>query len=1217
MRVLFYCLVLLSGLTVAANEKVFNLKSGGYELKISEKYKYTVRQIKYDGVVMGTQSGFYGTVMAHGKGKYVGAGHGEGGFEKVLKVELFADGKQITPVTGKTYSGEKILLRKISMFDKLRFQSEITLSPEGIVERKRFVATAKQPVHLMYIYLLCWNKSTDGWIAKGIDGKTYSGEFGTKFKGRSLWHLNKDVKWTANIDSKAGKGMLMYYPEPIIGQGRRSSFWEVKKAYNKYYLMLKTPKIYSDGYESPTYSLVLKGFSANKSDFLKKAEESVKEASKIELDKLKDVVLPEAKETAKKETSLQDAVSFSVDYTETTSIATKIDAKIAKGNKDGKILLSSKVVFDFDNMAHTTRGLAIGTKGSTVRYKSLGNINPEKGSIELFVKADDWAWNDKKVHIFMQTGIPRTKGAGKLYIYKYKTSGLALYLERNKTGEKVFLNCPVKGWKDKSWHHIVASYSPGEVVLYVDGIRRKAGQLGAVKEWAGSFYVGPASNKFGYDGKSTVSAVNMYDRALSAQEVKVLAKERLPDLKIDISAEETALTGKKVIGKASPWFKERPKLGMKALEDDTVLPPWTPVEYKKDSVFVWEREYKLSGKGILDSISATGAELLKAPVALEMIVDGKKQRLDFSAPEIVKQGKGRITLKRQSKAGSISASIEYMIEFDGMLWSKLTINPGKKKITGMKLIVPFAKENAKFIHYVGAPNTYESQDLVKNSYSRALGSNKGLLFKSRFKTNVWIGDNNRGLLWFAESEQNWWPKNRENMLEVIRNNSGDVDLVLNMVSANLPYGKKSELIYKFGLMATPVKALPEGWRGETFSAQYDSFTKERRGSSLIYWPNEWRWMMLDPEPHRAVDVERCRMKVKRDSSEKRKIIPYWTRLHYPVKADDKINPDAVKMQKAWSTIPGRPGGGSHQMYRAACTSEWTDYLVWCVEQWTKIMGHVDGVYIDETQPIPNSKALSGGGYNDLEGVRRPTFEIFGSRNFIKRVNYNIWKRNNETPSSIAHCSGTHTMPALSMYKMMLIGEQYYSGYFKDRNPELLPPNDKEELYYYSYALPMDRLRAECYWKQWGAMMVFLPCLKNKKTLMKHPTPARDMLSRIMQADMLVWPLFCDSREVYKTWKFRREFGIAEPGVSFIPYWENKNIISNTANVVAGYYKNGEKCLVLVSNLNRSDKELELTLKGIKLKSVKNAETNKSINANGNTVKLNIPRNDYIALRINY
>jgi hypothetical protein len=370
-------------------------------------------------------------------------------------------------------------------------------------------------------------------------------------------------------------------------------------------------------------------------------------------------------------------------------------------------------------------------------------------------------------------------------------------------------------------------------------------------------------------------------------------------------------------------------------------------------------------------------------------------------------------------------------------------------------------------------------------------------------------------------------------------------------------------------------------------------------------------MSLDPEPHRALNVDYTRNKIKRDLDEKRKIIPYWTRLHYPVKADEKINPDAIKMQKEWSTVPGRPGGGSHQMYRAACTSGWTDYLVWCVEQWANIMGHIDGVYIDETQPIPNSKALSGGGYDDLKGVRRPTFEVFGSRNFIKRITYNIWKRNNKFPSSIAHCSATHTMPALSMYEIMLIGEQYYSGYFSN-DPEFLPP-EKDRLYYYSYALPMDRLRAECYWKQWGAVMVFLPCMKNKKDLMKNPVPTRDMLSRIMQADMLVWPLFCDSREVYKTWKFRREFEIGEPGVSFVPYWENSEITANIKDAVVGYYKNGDKYLVLVSNLNRTDKEVKLTFKGITVKSARNAETNKNIDI----TKIRIPRNDYVALRINY
>jgi Glycoside hydrolase 123, N-terminal domain/Concanavalin A-like lectin/glucanases superfamily len=1165
--------------------------------------------------VLGTQNGFYSTVMATAPGKYIGGGHTQGGEEKVLSVELLADGKIITPKIG-TITAEHFLLRKVSMFDKLKFMSEITLTPEGIIESKNFIATADQPMHLMFIYLLCLNKDMTEWRAETGEGKIMSGKFDGDFTGKARWLLQKDIKWGAEYNSNSKQGVLLYYPKPSAGMGRRSSFWEVKNTYNKYYLMLKTPKSYAANYQSPTYTMVLKGFSSEKSELDKAINNAVTSASEMNIPKLKEnrlkkVVLPKVKKVEKKAGDLQGAITFSADYTQSTSTNTTITAKIAKGDKNGKVFLAKKAVFDFDNMAHTIRGLAIGTKGSTVRYNSLGNLNPEKGSIELVVKADDWSWNDKKVHMFM-TAIPRTKGAGKLYLYKYKTSGLAFYLERNKTGEKLFLNCRVKDWKDKSWHHIAVSYSPEAIVLYVDGVRRKAGQLGAIKEWASSFYVGPASKKFGYDGKSTVSLVNMYDRPLSAEEVKVLAKERLPDLKIDISLEEAALTGKKEIGKASPWFKKRPKLGMKALEDDTVMPPWSPVKYTKGKAAVWGREYKFSGKGIMDSINATNAELLKAPVALEIIANGKKQRLDFDAPEIVKQGKGRVVVKRQSTGGSISASIEYMIEFDGMVWNKLTIKPEKQKITEMKLIVPFTKENAKFIHYVGAPTAYESQDLIKNSFSRALGSQKGLLFKSGFKTNVWIGDNNRGLLWFAESEQNWWPKSRKNMVEVSRNSAGDVDLVLNMVSANLPYGKKSELLYKFGFMATPVKAMPKGWRGATFSAQYDAFKGIRRGTNLIYWPNEWRWMSLDPEPYRAIKVPFSQAKVKRDSGEKRKIIPYWTRLHYPSKYKEQINPDAIKVQNKWSTSPNRPGGGTHQMYRASCNSEWTDYLVWCVEEWGKLMGHIDGVYIDETQPIPNTKAISGGGYNDLKGVRRPTFEVFGSRNLIKRITYNIWKRNNETPSSVAHCSATHTMPTLSMYKMMLIGEQYYSGYFTN-DPEFLPPNKEEYLYYYSYSLPMDRLRAECFSKQWGMMMVFLPCLKNYKHLMKHPTPARDLLSRIMQADMLVWPLFIDKREVYKTWDFRREFGIADDGVEFIPYWENKKIISNTKDVVVGYYKNGDKYLVIVSNLNRSAKTVKLNFSGIKVKSVKNAETNKDINKQSITIK----RNDYIALRINY
>ena len=306
MCIIFYSLMLLCALTSNALEKTFDLKSGPYELRISQTYKYTVRQIKYENTILGTQTGFCGTVMAHKKGKFVGAGHSEGGTEKVLKVELIIDGYRISPVIGRTYKGGKILLRKTSILDKLRFQSEITLSPEAIVERKYFTATAKQSIYLIYIYLLCWNKSTDAWIAKGVNGENYLGKFNGDFKGKSRLHLRNDIKWVANIDYQSGKSMLMYYPTPIKGKEKKSFFWEVPKLYNKYYLMLKTPSVYPAGYVSPIYTLILKAFNTNQSSFPKDAEEAAQKASKIKLPVFKNYILSAAinNKTAKEKNNL-------------------------------------------------------------------------------------------------------------------------------------------------------------------------------------------------------------------------------------------------------------------------------------------------------------------------------------------------------------------------------------------------------------------------------------------------------------------------------------------------------------------------------------------------------------------------------------------------------------------------------------------------------------------------------------------------------------------------------------------------------------------------------------------------------------------------------------------------------------------------------------------------------------------------------------------------
>jgi hypothetical protein len=267
MKGLLLILAMLIGLDCFASldtrEKAFTIVCGKYKIKISARYKYTMRQISYDGRVVGTRSGYYGTVMALAKGKYIGAGHNEGGEERVLKMDFFADGKTVVPKTGDTLTVKSFLMRKTAMMDKLYFKTELLINQDGITEQKQFQATAGQPLYYIYIYLLCWNKSTTDWIAETANGKIIQGTFQRKNRDKYTWHLQQNVKWVANYNRVTGQGMMMYYPDPIKGKGRKSAFWEVKDRYNKYYLMLASPAAFPRGYKSPVYRLKLVGYSSS------------------------------------------------------------------------------------------------------------------------------------------------------------------------------------------------------------------------------------------------------------------------------------------------------------------------------------------------------------------------------------------------------------------------------------------------------------------------------------------------------------------------------------------------------------------------------------------------------------------------------------------------------------------------------------------------------------------------------------------------------------------------------------------------------------------------------------------------------------------------------------------------------------------------------------------------------------------------------------------
>lgn len=295
-KVLFTAIAASCVLPLAAYD--YFMESGDYRVRISEKYKHTIREIVWKGHKLVTQTGYCGAILCPASGKYIGAGHTEGGAEKVLNVKVTCDGKEVVPAANAAVKGGKVVIEKLSMFDKLLFRIVLELTPEGLVESKRFVATAEQKVHLFYAHIYCFNKNFTDYYALTAKDKVVSGKFELPRDNpkarKSAWKVNSEVKYVGEYDSAKNVGVVLYYPTVIKGTSRKAAIWECPWAYMKYYMMTALPKQIAANWESPTYAVAVRGFAGKSlAEFPALVKEEAAKAAEIKFPELAKPVMPE------------------------------------------------------------------------------------------------------------------------------------------------------------------------------------------------------------------------------------------------------------------------------------------------------------------------------------------------------------------------------------------------------------------------------------------------------------------------------------------------------------------------------------------------------------------------------------------------------------------------------------------------------------------------------------------------------------------------------------------------------------------------------------------------------------------------------------------------------------------------------------------------------------------------------------------------------------
>lgn len=609
-------------------------------------------------------------------------------------------------------------------------------------------------------------------------------------------------------------------------------------------------------------------------------------------------------------------------------------------------------------------------------------------------------------------------------------------------------------------------------------------------------------------------------------------------------------------------------LGNKIGISDRVPKPWTPVEAKvssdgKAAFNVWGRSYQYDGTLFPSQITALNNPLLAAPIKLVM---APTPDLPPAAATLVMGDAKPGVVHFQTTQGAIK--VDSRIEFDGMMWFEVTLPPGQ--IEALSLEIPLRPEMATLQQVSHGTYAWEGPSTVFPGKTPKTWS-------SAWQECMWLGNENAGLSWFAESEQYWSLSDRKRAMEITQRDDRTV-LTINLVTRSHSY--KSSPIFRFGIEATPMRPMLKDWRALQFVYDAHDPNLQPPGANIaISWWMSW-------SPHIGSPFETMpTMKATVDGWHQLgiKVIPYnalW--------AANEKGPDFAAWKKEWEVTPFVDAGGEgDQILRSVgLKSSYADYFIYGLEEMVK-KGGWDGFYFDFGEgAVADSNELHGSGYVDERGVRRPTYDILAQREFLKRLlimfqdEFGI-----EDPLIMLHCSDNKIPPLHGFCNIYLDGEQF----------NFAPVKVEDD---YTKVMSLDRFRAEFLGTQFGGASVLLPELGDLYAkLMKVPVGERSnstikrnfdkaidtvLIFPFLHGTILV-PDWLDEDYVGPLLEARAKFGMAD--ARFVGYWEKNPALklqNETDTLKVSAYVKTDKLWLVVANLGTNSQTATVTVNPPKL-----------------------------------
>ncbi len=589
----------------------------------------------------------------------------------------------------------------------------------------------------------------------------------------------------------------------------------------------------------------------------------------------------------------------------------------------------------------------------------------------------------------------------------------------------------------------------------------------------------------------------------------------------------------------SAWWNN--KLG----DSDKVLKPFAPLVVKANSVTCTRREYKMDSLGLPAQIISNGGKLLTRPAQIVLTIGGK----EYAVPV---KGTVKFTSKKDYRvefvgpktevAGVVFSSKGWM-EQDGLVNIDLTYAPKSKpvQVQAMRVEWPVDGAMGSWMNCIGgiggnyAPRTIGKvpggKGMVWDTLS-GIGKAGSTMIVGNWESNLWVGNEYRGLCWFADSDKGWVPNDKIPAHALVRkgNEVAICNNIIGQTKGEAAFKLSSARTIQLQYNATPFRHLAKGWRlnqvsaANGFSASYYKTNEKTKEDyfSILCMPssdtNDWPYYY-------------DKYKKSAEENSKKGFYSIGPRLTWFLTnqialrgyMDKTLEPGLYDYFRAdW--VPGNE----------SLNKSYTDYMIYLMNRHMR-EGGVTHYYFDISFSRDAVSLPAGLGYRLPDGRVQPTSMDGTLRDWYKRV-WALAQENDLYPGAVSgHATNSICLRALPWADAILDSEY--------------PMQDPITVY------PPDRMIAASYPGTFGVKIDHLGFMN------PHWAGMHDS-GQGGGGGMLTTPEF-------------RHYGITREDVRFVPYWRNASIVKKTGQgLMTSIWRRPGAAIIAVLNygLDPADEE---------------------------------------------